>query len=143
MEKNNQPYSRPHGVKIAFCNDFNSFAILNGKFLGAMKQSASWNEISEVLGTLQPACTPNAAGKNPLYTFIAKFRVAFASESNHKKLMKYIGKDIVMRYTSAAGQERLAGTKENPLSFNFTEVEGFDGYECTVTGIQKIPESFY
>jgi len=139
MEKNNQPYSRPHAVKLAFVRDFKSFCIVSGKFIGAMKLTASWQEIPEVPGTLQTSCVPDTSG---LYTFTAKFRVSLASESNHKKMMKYLKQDVVIRYTSAAGRERLGGTKENPLSFTFSEVERFDGYECTVTGIQKIPESF-
>lgn len=142
MEKNNQPFSRPHGVKIAFVRDFNSFTIVNAKFVGTMKPTASWQDITEVRGTLQPSCTPDATGKTHIYTFIAKFRVAYSSQLNHKKLMKYVGQDVIIRYTSAAGQERIGGTKENPLTFTFTEVEGFDGYECTVTGIQKTPEAF-
>ncbi|HLP03838.1 MAG TPA: hypothetical protein VK152_00275 [Paludibacter sp.] len=139
MKKNNQPFSRPRGVKLAFTGSFNSFLVHKGKFFGSLKQTEKWHEINEVPGTLTTSCIPDEKG---LYAVSVKFRVALADESTTNELNRYTNNKLVMRYTSAAGLGRLLGTKENPLRFTFSEVEGFDGYECTLTGMQKVPESF-
>jgi hypothetical protein len=47
-----------------------------------------------------------------------------------------------MQYTTAGGQQRIAGSKMYPLLIMINEPEGFDGYEITVSGTQTDPECF-
>ena len=142
MEKNAQPFSEPHGVKFAFADDFNSFTIVGGKFYGTFKKNCTWHDVPEVPGTLKPSTNQSDASKTPLFVVSHVFRVSFASLNNRNELNRYLRRGIIMRYTSAGGQERISGQKATPLLISISEPEGYDGFQITVTGTQTDPECF-
>lgn len=142
MEKNAQPFSEPYGVKFAFTEDLSSFVMILGKVYTNFKPDRNWHSIPEVPGTLKPTTTPSDASKNPVYSISHRFRVSFASIDNRNELEQYVGRPIIMSYTSAGGKQRLSGSKQYPLYISVAEPEGFDGFEITVTGVQTFSECF-
>jgi hypothetical protein len=142
MNTNEKVYSEPHGVKLAFADDFNSFVTIHGKFYGIFKKNCNWYSIPETPGTLKPSVIQDSASKTPLYAVSHKFRVSFASIENRNELNIFRGCRLIMQYTTAGGQQRIAGSKMYPLFIMINEPEGFDGYEITVSGTQTDPECF-
>jgi len=142
MNTNEKVYSEPHGVKLAFTDDFKAFGTIRGRFFGTFYKNGNWYSIPETPGTLKPSVMQDSASKTPLYAVSHKFRVSFASIENRNELDIFRGRGLVMQYTSAGGQQRIAGSKMYPLLITINEPEGFDGYEITVSGTQTDPECF-
>jgi hypothetical protein len=142
MEKNTNAYTQQHGVSLAFAKDFKSFAIVAGRFFGSFFNYKNWEAIAEVPGTLVVSVIPDNTGGNTVYNVSAKFRVSYSGLSNKSLLEKYTKDGVILKYTSGGRQERIAGTKENFLTLTISEPEGFDGYECTLVGMQNCPQSF-
>lgn len=142
MKTNTSPYIQQHGVSLAFARNFDSFAIVAGRFFGNFATNKSWQAIPEVPGSLQVGVTPDGIGSNTIYNVSAKFRVSYSELSNKTLLEQFTRDGVILKYTSAGRQERICGTKENFLTLTISEPEGFDGYECTLVGSQKCPQAF-
>lgn len=141
MDKNNRPYSAPHSLRLAFASDFASMGAIHNRWFGNFKNRKAWISVPEVPGSLLPGCASD--GKTPpLYTINIKFRVSYDSEENRREIESWTTEGVVATYISAAGKAMVAGSKMHPLTFSFSKVEGFDGYDCTLAGIQTTPESF-
>jgi len=141
MEKNNKPYSDSSSLKLAFSTDFHSFTVIHHRFHGYFGSNKNWIAIPEVPGTLKTSVASDGK-KTPLYSVNIKFRVAYDSEANRIELDKWTASRVLATYKSASGKDMVAGTKSSPLTFSYSKVEGFDGYECTLTGVQITPECF-
>ena len=141
MKKNNSPYSEPHSLRLAFGSDFASIGSIHNRWFGNFKPRKAWIAVPEVSGSLKPLCASD--GKIPaLYTINIKFRVSYDSEENRREIEGWATEGVVATYISAAGKAMVAGSKSYTLTFSFSNVEGFDGYECTLTGTQTTPETF-
>lgn len=141
MEKNNRPYSEPHGLRLAFASDFINFVTIHNRWSGNFGNNKTWIAIPEVPGTLKPTCTSDEAN-NPTYAVNIKFRVSYDSEENRLEIDSWATAPVIATYISASGKAMIAGSKTYPLRFSFSKVDGFDGYECTIKGTSPYPESF-
>lgn len=141
MEKNNKPYSEPHNLQLAFASDFNSIAIIRNRWYGNFKPDKKWISIPEVPGTLKPSCISNELTP-PIYTINTKFRVSYESEENQREIESWTKGGVIARYCTGSGKEKVSGSMTHALTFSFSKVEGFDGYECTLKGSGTSPESF-
>jgi len=141
MKKNSNPYSEPCNIKLVFSSDFSSFTIIHGKLMGFLKSQKDWTAIPEVPGTLKPSVTSNGL-KPALYTVNIVFRVSYATAENQQELERWTRAKVIAQYTTGGGQQVVAGTFAHPLTFSFSQPEGFDGYECTLTGTQTQPACF-
>lgn len=139
IEKHKKPFSEPSNLFLANVDDFLTFAIVKGKFIGEMKSENSWKPIEVAPGSLRPSCLDNGNGT---YSIDIRFRVPFASHLNNALLTQLSKHRHVARYTSQSGVEMMAGTVENFLKLEFSKPENFDGYDCTLKGIQTTPECF-
>ncbi len=140
MNKNNQPYSVDHNVHLALDEEFSATGVMRNQFLCEFKKSCNWHPVPEVPGTLNVTCTQ--LDEKPLYQIEASFRVSFESIENSCELDFYRGNTVLLKYDSAGGKTKVAGTKMHPLTVVISEPEGFDGYEIKLSGIQDRPESF-
>jgi hypothetical protein len=141
MEKNNNPYSAPNSLRLAFASDFASMGAIHNRWFGNLKNGKTWISVPEVPGSLVPSCVSDGK-KPPLYTVNIKFRVSYDSEENRREIESWVTSGVVATYISASGKAMVAGSKMHPLTFSFSNVEGFDGYECTLIGTQTTPETF-
>jgi hypothetical protein len=140
MNKNNQPYSVDRNVHLALDEEFNTTGTMHNQFFCDFKKSCNWHPVPEVPGTLSVTCTQLEGNK--LHRVEASFRVSFASLENSNELDFYRGNAVLLKYDSAGGKTKVAGTKMHPLTVVISEPEGFDGYEIKLSGTQDRPESF-
>ena len=141
MEKNNQPYSQPSNLRLAFSTDFASFVVVQNKFYGNFKMNKDWRSVDIVPGTLKASCLGRAESSE-LFDINVSFRVSYASANNQLEMENWAKYKVIVLYTSASGLEKIAGTKEYPLKMVISNPDGFDGFECSLTGIQTTAECF-
>lgn len=145
MEKNSKPYTEPHDLRLAFASDFESFVVIRSQWYGTFAANKNWQNIDTVPGTLKIGVASNAE-KTTTYTSSITFRVSYDTLENQIKLENWCNKGVsegvVASYTTGGGQQKVNGSKTYPLKFTYSKVEGFDGYECTLTGVSTTHECF-
>jgi len=141
MEKNNKPTGEQYGVSLAVVDELKAFTTIHQTAIVSFKNNGGWEALEEVPGTLVVISTPSD-GINKIYSISATFRIAFSTIVNQATLDRLSKQGLILRYNTGGGKIKIAGTKSCPLRFKFSTVEGFDGYECTLTGTQTQPESF-
>jgi len=141
MEKNTLPYSEPRAIRLAFASDFASIGAINNKWFGNFKKDKQWISIPEVPGSLKTS-VPSDGLKQATYAVNIKFRVSYDCEENRREIESWSKEGVVATYISASGKAMVAGSKAYPLTYSYSKVEGFDGYECLITGTQPNAESF-
>jgi hypothetical protein len=141
MESNKKPYGQQYGVSMTYSEELDSFTTIHQKCILSFKKNGGWMEISEVPGTLNVTCTSSDT-QPKVYTVSGTFRVAYASEANQQLLDEYSKRGCILMYHTGGGNTKVAGTKANPLTLKYDTVDGFDGYEVTISGTQTTPESF-
>lgn len=141
MEKNNKPTGMQYGVSLALVDEISSFVRIHNLTIVEFKKNGGWIAIPEVPGTLSVTCT-ESDNSGSLFTITGKFRVAFDTQINQQQLDDLRPYKMILRYNTGGGKEKISGTKAYPVSLRFSTIEGFDGYECTVSGTQSYPESF-
>lgn len=141
MEKNTYATGQQCGVQLIPSDLVEAFGVIDGKLLISMAKFGEWIKIDEVPGTLSVVCTSD--GLNPVsYTISGKFRISFDSLSNQKTIEQLSRYPVLLKYRTGGWKTKIAGTKEFPLRLTYSTIENFDGYECTLSGIQPQPECF-
>ncbi len=139
IEKHKKPFAEPSRLHLAAVEDFRLFAIARGNLICQFHPSKNWKEIEVSPGTLRPSCLAN---DNGTYNINIQFRIPYASKLNTALLTQLSKQRHVALYTSQSGIDTVAGTVENPLKLEFSKPENFDGYDCTLKGVQTSPECF-
>lgn len=139
MEKYGKPFSEPCNLNLAFAKNISSFGVAGGTCIITFDSFGGWIPVQTSPSTLKPTVTYN---ENGTYNISIVFRVPTASKANLEFIQRFANNKVIAKYTSSSKNTPVAGTKESPLTFTFTKPDGFDGYECTLKGVQTMQETY-
>lgn len=141
MQRNTKLYTEARELKLAFASDFQNFTTIRGKFIGTFKPNIGWVSMDTVPGTLVNSRVSDG-GKPAIYTLNIKFRVSYDCLENALEIETWSKQPVVASFVNGSGKRLIYGSKESHLRLSYTKPEGFEGYECELTGASMYGEVF-
>ena len=142
MKKRTNLYSEVSALTLALVSDFSGLFVTDNQMFGMLKYGKSWVETMAIPGSIRVNAISDEE-KHPTNEITIKYRVSYQEIDNLTTLEKWLGREIIASYITGGGNRVACGSKEFPLSFSFSMLEDFEGYECTLKGSSTAIHSFF
>lgn len=130
----NNIYGNYNNLMLVDIKDISVMSIMGSNTRLILKEGCKPYSITEVPNTLNPELNEEKSEGGSLYKVNLKCKVSECSPEKELHLQKLSKKRFVAVFNSRKGKQVCLGSHKIGLSFNFAQGNGFDGYQCTVSG---------